>query len=214
MANQHRNMDCERYRLAISAGLDGEDAGLERAGLERHLAGCAACRHFADEAAELQVAARMAANEPAPDLTRNILTAIGAEQQRSPWDPAALRAGLAAVGFMQLLLALPDLLSGIKGTPVHVARELGSFDLALAVGFLFAAWRPMRAYGMVPLVAALVVGLAVTTGVDVVEGRVVATTEVGHLLELMGLALIWALARVVTASAGPPVGGRPRLVSG
>jgi predicted anti-sigma-YlaC factor YlaD len=214
MRDRRRDIDCERYRLAISAGLDGEDAGLEGAGLERHLAGCAGCRRFAAEAADLQESVRVAAHEATPDLTRPILTAIGEEQRRPGLDPAALRAGLAAVGIVQLLVALPDLLSGIKGTPVHVARELGSFDLALAVGFLFAAWRPLRAYGMVPIVAALVAGLAVTTGIDVMEGRVVATTEVGHLLELMGLALLWALARVVTVSEGPPLGGRPRLVSG
>jgi predicted anti-sigma-YlaC factor YlaD len=214
MTDRRRDHDCERYRLAISAQLDGEDVGLERAGLERHLASCSPCRHFADEAADLKESVRVAANEATPDLTRAILTAIGAEQRRPRWDPAALRAGLAAVGVVQLLLAMPDLWSGIKGTPVHVARELGSFDLALAVGFLFAAWRPLRAYGMVPLVAALVAGLTVTTGIDVMEGRVVAATEVGHLLEFMGLALVWALARIVTTSEGPPLGGRPRLVSG
>jgi predicted anti-sigma-YlaC factor YlaD len=214
MSNRHRNGECQRYRVAISAQLDGEDAGLERAGLERHLASCAGCRHFAAEATGLQEAVRVAASEATPDLTRAILTAIGAEQRRPRWDPAALRAGLAAVGVVQLLLAVPDLWAGIKGTPLHVARELASFDLALAVGFLFAAWRPLRAYGMVPLVAALVAGLAVTTSVDVMEGRTLVTTEAIHLTDVIGLALLWALARIAPTSEGPPLGGRPRLVSG
>jgi predicted anti-sigma-YlaC factor YlaD len=213
MTDGRRDNECERYRLAISARLDGEDVGLEGAGLERHLASCARCRHFADEAAEFQESVSAVATEPTPDLTRTILTAIGAEH-RPRLDPVGLRASLAAVGIAQLLLAVPDLWSGIQGTPVHVARELGSFDLALAVGFLFAAWRPLRAYGMVPLVAALVLGLAVTTSVDVAEGRAMATGETVHLLDLMGLTLTWALARMVTTSKPPPPGGRPRLVSG
>ncbi len=214
MSNRHRDGDCQRYRVAISAQLDGEDAGLEGAGLERHLASCAGCRHFAAEAADLKESVRASAEEPAPDLTRAILTAIGAEHRRPRWDPAALRAGLAAVGVVQLLLAVPGLWAGIKGTPVHVARELGSFDLALAVGFLFAAWRPLRAYGMVPLVAALVAGLAVTTSIDVIEGRTLVSTEAIHLLDASGLGLLWALARTVTTSERPPLAGRPRLVSG
>jgi predicted anti-sigma-YlaC factor YlaD len=112
------------------------------------------------------------------------------------FDPQALRAGLIALAVVQMVLALPVLLLGRDaGAPVHVAREVGSFDFALAVGFLFVGWRPVRAYGMLPLVAALVACLGITTAVDLARGTATLLGESAHLLDLMGLASVWELAR-------------------
>ena len=114
------------------------------------------------------------ARDTPPDLAPAIMAAINADRSaaRAPrFDPQALRAGLVALAVVQMLLALPVLLLGRdSGAPVHIAREVGSFDFALAVGFFFVGWRPARAYGMLPLVAALVGCLAVATGVDLVRG--------------------------------------------
>jgi predicted anti-sigma-YlaC factor YlaD len=77
-----------------------------------------------------------------------------------------------------------------------VAREVGSFDMALAVGFLFAAWRPVRAWGLLPLVAALVACLALTSVIDLTEGKAAAFSESVHLLDVLGLWLLWQLGRV------------------
>jgi predicted anti-sigma-YlaC factor YlaD len=106
-----------------------------------------------------------------------------------------LRAGLVALAVIQLLLAVPSLVFGQEAH--HMTRELGSFDFALAVGFFFVAWRPARADGMLPLMAALVLGLAIGTTVDVVQGTTTFVDESGHLLDVMGLAAVWALARAV-----------------
>jgi len=99
-------------------------------------------------------------------------------------------------------LALPALVYGSDdGAPVHVAHEMGSWDLALAVAFLFAAWRPLRAIGLLPFVATLAFGLCLTAVVDLVSGRAVAVVEASHLLEVIGTALLWLLARPVTRRA-------------
>jgi len=196
-------MDCEQYRLAISARLDGEDAGVDAADLAWHLAGCEACRRFESEAIRLTRTVRVAAVEPAPDLAPTIMAAIGRERAAATrrFDPQALRAGLIALAVVQMVLALPVLLLGRdSGAPVHIAREVGSFDFALAVGFLFVGWRPARAYGMLPLVAALVACLGITTAVDLARGTATVLGESAHLLDLMGLASVWELAR----TDGPP----------
>ena len=66
------------------------------------------------------------------------------------------RWALFVVALTQLVLAAPALLLGEDaGATVHVARELGSFDVALAVGLLVAAWQPARAWGLLPVIAAL-----------------------------------------------------------
>jgi predicted anti-sigma-YlaC factor YlaD len=196
-------MNCENCRLGISARLDGEDAGVDDATLAWHLASCASCRHYESEAIALTRAVRVVATEPAPDLAPTIMAAINHERAATSrrFDPQALRAGLIALAVVQMVLAVPVLLLGRDaGAPVHVAREVGSFDFALAVGFLFVGWRPARAYGMLPLVAALVACLGITTAVDLARGTATLLGESAHLLDLMGLASVWELAR----ADGPP----------
>ena len=196
-------MDCTHFRLGISARLDGEDAGIDDATLAWHLAQCQGCRRYESEAIHLTRATRVAAAEPTPDLGPSIMAAVGRERAAASrrFDPEALRGGLIALAVIQMLLALPVLLLGRDaGAPVHIAREVGSFDFALAVGFLFVGWRPARAYGMLPLVAALVACLGITTAVDLARGTATLLGESAHLLDLLGLASVWELAKV----DGPP----------
>jgi hypothetical protein len=47
MTHTIRPLDCERARAHTSLHLDGELSELEAAGLDAHLAGCAACRAYA-----------------------------------------------------------------------------------------------------------------------------------------------------------------------
>ncbi len=183
-------MDCTACREAISARLDDETMGVDANLVERHLAGCAACRAYLEAASGLQYRLRSRPAEPAPDLTAPILARIGV-----------------LVGVVALLLALPALVLGDDaGASVHVARELGSFHLALAVGFLVVAWRPGRAAGLLPVVAVLAACLTVTAVLDVAAGRTPAVTETHHLLDLLGLGLVWLLADP-TRRSRPAVSG-------
>jgi predicted anti-sigma-YlaC factor YlaD len=205
-------MECENYRLGISARLDGEDSGIDDASLAWHLAHCEACRAFESEAIGLTRAVRVAATEAAPDLTPTIMAAINQQRvgRASRFDPQALRIGLVTLAVVQMLLAAPLLLFGRDaGAPIHLAREIGSFDFALAVGFFFVGWRPARAYGMLPLVAAVVLCLSVTTAVDLVRGTATLLDESAHLLDVMGLAAVWEMAR----SAGYPGSSGTRLAT-
>jgi predicted anti-sigma-YlaC factor YlaD len=200
-------MECENYRLGISARLDGEDAGVDDATLAWHLAHCEACRAFESEAISLTRAVRVVATEAAPDLTPTIMAAINEQRvgRKSRFDPQALRVGLITLALVQMLLAAPMVLFGSDaGAPIHLAREIGSFDFALAVGFFFVGWRPARAYGMLPLVAAVVLCLSATTAVDLVRGTATLLNESAHLLDVMGLAAVWEMARSTpqTGSSG------------
>lgn len=184
-------MDCDRFREALSARLDAEEPGVPEAVLDRHAATCSACRAWAASAAAVNRVVRIAPAEEIPDLTASILAAAGPRPQPSS---RAARWALALVGALQLAVAVPILLLGASGAPLHVARELGSLDLALAVGFLLAAARPQRAWGMLPVVGVLVAGLAVTAGVDLAEGHAAVRRELVHAVDLAGLALLWVVA--------------------
>lgn len=201
-------MECESYRHAISARLDGEDAGVDAAVLAGHLATCSACRNWEADVVSLTRSVRVASADPIPDLTPAILAAIGREPAPTRLDPLALRWGLVAVSAVQLVLAVSTMLFGTNGVSGHLTREVGSFDLALAVGFLYAAWRPARAHGMLPVVGALVACLAVTTVIDLTGDRAGAGSEAAHLLDLVGLAFLWLVTRTPM-----PKSGRRRLAS-
>jgi predicted anti-sigma-YlaC factor YlaD len=188
-------MNCDTARNAISARLDGEDLGADPDAVDSHLRHCAECRAFAREGAAMHRDARMARAPAVPDLTASILAAIGAETRQQGGHDRALRVTLAIVGVIQLIAAVPALVLGDDaGVSVHAARHIGSFDLALAVGFLFAAWRPSRLPGLLPVVTALVACLVGTSVLDVLDGRTGALSETQHVVEVIALAAAWLLA--------------------
>jgi len=191
-------MRCDTIREAISARLDGEAAGLEDDTIDAHLAGCAACVAWSDELSALHRMVRVREAEPVPDLTGEILGSQPTPVRRA-WRSEVIspaRWALFVVALTQLVLAAPALLLGEdSGATVHVARELGTFDLALAVGLLVAAWQPARAWGLLPVVAALALVMASTAVIDVVRGTASGYGEAHHVLDLAGLALLWLVAR-------------------
>lgn len=192
-------MTCIRFRNAFSARLDGEDPGLDDGVLRAHLDSCADCRAFVGEAERLHRLVRLSPAPEVPDLGDAVLVAIGssaASTRRPLSDIRPLRVMLAAIALVQLVVALPALVLGSDaGLPVHSARHIGSFEVALAVGLLFAAWRPSRISGMFPFVAALATCLVVSSFLDVAEGRTTFAPEAHHLLALAGLLVMWLVGR-------------------
>jgi len=191
-------MTCTQIRHAISARLDGEAPGLDDAVVYAHLAGCSDCRAFAHGAEALHRTVRLAPAPLIPDLTAGILSAIGAEELDAEHSDTshALRWILVAIAIAQIAVAIPALVFGADaGLPVHTARHIGSFDVALGVGFLYAAWKPSRIPGLLPVVAALVVCLVGSSLLDVASGSTAAWGEAQHVLDFVGLAVVWLLSR-------------------
>lgn len=193
-------MTCMQIHQAISARLDGEAPGLDESTVYAHLAGCADCRAFSHRAEALHRSVRLAPAPAIPDLTPAILTAIGAEtlgtDRAEPDTNLALRWILVAIAVAQIAVAIPALVFGSDaGLPVHTARHIGSFDVALAVGFLYAAWKPSRIPGLLPVVAALVACLVGSSLLDVASGNTRALGEAQHVLDFVGLAVVWLLSR-------------------
>jgi predicted anti-sigma-YlaC factor YlaD len=194
-------MSCTRVRDAISARLDGEDPSLDPAIVEDHLATCPGCRAFAADAERLHRTLRLTPAPEIPDLAPRVLVAIGAESGTGDTQ-RALRVILAALALVQIAVAVPALVLGNDaGLPVHTARHLGSFDVALAVGFLFAAWRPSRIPGLLPVAFALVACLVGSSMLDVFAGNTAALSEAHHVTDFAGLVVLWLLSRPVGRTA-------------
>jgi predicted anti-sigma-YlaC factor YlaD len=190
---------CSEVRDAVSAGLDGEDPGLSQTVIDSHLQGCDQCRGFAARVGALHRSMRVTAAPAVPDLSVPILAAIGADEGETTGvsDKRDLlpRFVLALAGALQLALSLPALVLGDDaGLPVHAARHIGSFGAALAVGFLYVAWKPSRVTGLLPVMTALVVCLVGSSVADAMAGTTPALTEAPHLAEIVGVAAMWLLA--------------------
>jgi predicted anti-sigma-YlaC factor YlaD len=175
-------MECTRVREAISARLDGEEPGIAPARITAHVRRCGPCRAFRDRAESMPGSL--------PRIVDNIT------RPREPLVEWPVRVALFGLALAQLALAVPDLFFGSdEGAPVHIAHEVGSWDVALAIGFIFVAWRPLRAVGMLPFVTALSCMLITTAALDLLHGHAEAVFETTHLLTLVGSVLLWYLAR-------------------
>lgn len=211
-------MGCDQYREALSAELDGEPPGVPAAALAGHLRGCAACTDWYGQAARVTRLARLAPAEPMPDLAPAILAAlpdrpVRAARPAAPVGAApapsvrvgAARTALVAVAFVQALLAWSGALTGHDSmTSGHVAREVGAWNLALAVAFLAAATRPRSAEALIAPVGIFVTVLGVAAIGDAAAGDLTGDRLAGHLLVAVGLALLVIVGRSAPAQPGSP----------
>jgi predicted anti-sigma-YlaC factor YlaD len=188
-------VNCETAREAISALLDSEPPGVDLSELERHLGGCPDCVRWRDGAHTVTRRARIALARSAPAVSESLLAAVGGAAPS--WRPSTItraRLGLVAVALVQIVVTIPPLILGSDhSAPMHVAHEMGAFDMALAIGFLAAAWRPSYASGMHVLVGAAALLLVVTAVIDMIAARTTPGAEAPHLLAVAG----WMLLRIV-----------------
>jgi predicted anti-sigma-YlaC factor YlaD len=212
-------MACERWREMLSAQLDGEDDPAVRPLVDEHLAGCAECRVWLDQAATVNRLTRIG-GPVAPDLSATILAALPTQPQARParrrFRPppaAALYVALAAIGAVQLILGLGQIgggvasghtHAGVDATPGHLWHESAAWNVAVGAGYLFIALRRSRPSGLVPMLTAFVGMLLLLSVNDLTGGRVDSTRLVSHGFVIVGYLLIVALSRMPGGFAAPP----------
>lgn len=185
-------MPCDTARELISADADDELRGGDRLRLAAHIDGCSDCEAYADRVAHLTRQVRVRRLAPEPDFVVRVMTRSRPPRLgRGGW----LRPALVWCGLVLLVQGFRPLVFGeLADTPTHIARHVGASAVALAVGFVYAAWRPHRAYGLLPLVGALLATTLVSTVLDTLSGNRNALAETVHLAELVGLVLLWLVA--------------------
>ena len=184
-------MKCESARELLSAVADDEATNEESTSVALHVGECAACSSYAQDLNALARQYNIRPAEPVPDLVAAVTArARPAKLGRGGW----MRPALAWVALVMLVQNIPALILGSSaGTDAHMARHLGAFGVALAIGFAFSAWKPHRAFGLLPFTAALVATSLVSLGADVLGSGRSPLAESVHLTELIGLALLWMI---------------------
>ncbi|MBW0092988.1 zf-HC2 domain-containing protein [Pseudonocardia sp. KRD-184] len=209
-------MACGDCRDAISARLDGEDLPGESEQVDAHVAGCAECRAFAERAARVTRLTRTRAVEQVPDLAAAVLAAAPPVRARRA---DAVRLALGGVGIGQFALAVSGVVAGAGhhgaielagASAAHFSHESSAWNVALAVGFLWAAAGGARAAGLVPVVGAFVGVLGALSLVDLLGGRVDPARLLTHGLVLAGFVLLVVLRRL----SGDGGGGAGRDTAG
>lgn len=222
-------MDCESIRVAISANLDGEDAGVPVGVMRAHLDDCAECRAWRERQHALTRHARLAGYALDRDLTPRVLDALAGPANPAAGDsvpgesvpedfwrpdvvprdrraeiPAARRVALALVAAAQLGITVPLLILGHdRGAGVHAAHELGSFDLALAIAFIVGVVRPKLSAGLAWPCCVAALGLAGTAIIDMIGGQTFGADEAQHLVAVAGALLLFWQARTVASRTVP-----------
>jgi predicted anti-sigma-YlaC factor YlaD len=187
-------MRCTIIREAVSARLDGEDAGIPAADIDAHLAGCADCRNWAAATGALDKVVAQAPHHAIP-LDPAVLARLTAPDDTTLLSTREWRVVLALVAIAQIVVAWPGVFLHDGHASVHLAHELTAWDMGLAVGFLVAALMPARAWGMLPLASVLVACMVGASTLDVLSGHALLGRELVHALEVAGLAVVWVLAR-------------------
>lgn len=176
-------------RLAISEAIDGDKVISQS--VTEHLNRCPACRSWQEAAHRLRRATMhpvLAGEHPPVAVSR-----LPERFVLHRWIRFAL--GWAAV----LLIGgnIVAMFSAGSGSAIHLERHQAAFDVALGMAFLFVAWRPDRAYGMVPFAVTFFLALSVSAAIDLVNGASTLVRESAHLIELAGLGLVWWLGAAV-----------------
>ncbi|MGC4821781.1 zf-HC2 domain-containing protein [Micromonospora sp. DT63] len=211
-------MGCEQWREILSAQFDGEETPAEQAGADAHLAECATCRRWYDRAAAVTRRARLTLAAPGPDLTHVILATLPAPRRLRDRLVLTLRAGLALIGALQLVLGLVQIGRGPSDAHVHDAagtlasghlwHEAAAWNIAVGAGFLFVAVRRTPPTGLLPTLSAFVGTLLLLSVNDLMTGRVEPPRLVSHGFLLAGYLIVVALSRTRRRLDGPPTQGR------
>jgi predicted anti-sigma-YlaC factor YlaD len=212
-----KDVDCSRWRDAISALADGEQADIDERLVTAHVARCPACQSYRET---IQSSPGIVlVNDPTEmrDLSKKISRLTAAADRAAHWS--VLRIVLAVVAAQVVAFALPALILGEEqGVATHAARHLGAFGVAYGVALFVVVARPARARSILPVALVLAGAQVLGAVVDLATGKIPLVGEARHLPEIISVFLIWFLAVPSTPRgdtvAEPARAARLKIVDG
>lgn len=197
-------VECERYREALSARLDGEDEPIEPALVDAHLAGCPACRQWERSA---QAVTRLVRLQPMPGTPPPVPTLLAGFKPRRRLV-LLLRVLLGLFGLAQFMLGIAQAASAATANHLHdsghVFHESAAWNVAIGAGFAWIATRRATPAGALPMLTAFVALLALLSTSDLLNGTVETTRLISHGFVLAGYGIVVALSRPALDPGRPP----------
>ena len=206
------DMDCSRWRDALSALADGEQAEIDGRLVAAHVGRCPGCASYKDSIASSPAVGRVVGAVEMPDLSKTISKLNAAADRAAHWS--ILRIVLAVVAVQVIAFALPALVLGKEqDVATHAARHLGAFGVSYGVALLVVVARPARARSILPVAMVLAGAQVIAAIVDLATGRIPLVGEAQHLPQIISVFLIWYLAVPSTRDRGAKVkaSDRPQL---
>ncbi|MFB9181345.1 zf-HC2 domain-containing protein [Dactylosporangium sucinum] len=202
-------MECEQYREALSARLDGEDEPIEPALVDAHLTGCVACRQWEREAQAVTRLVRLQPLTATPPDTGKLLAGF---RKANPHKRLVqvLRVLLGAFGMAQFVLGIAQAATAASTNHIHQAghvfHESAAWNVAIGAGFAWIATRRASPAGALPMLTAFVALLALLSTNDLIAGTVATERLVSHGFVLAGYVIVLALTRPGLDPGRPPAG--------
>ena len=170
----------------VSAAIDGELSDAQRGAALTHATGCFRCSQT------MKVAAALPAHRPSSANTPDGTTLTASERRWLSGRWARRFLLLAAIAI--IIEAVPDYIRehGI-GTEPHAARYVATWQISFGVGLLLAAWVSRLTHAMLALAATYGVLTFIASAVDVVGGHGEWWREAVHVIELIGVFLLWRI---------------------
>ncbi|MET7402315.1 zf-HC2 domain-containing protein [Dactylosporangium sp. NPDC005572] len=199
-------MECEQYREALSARLDGEDEPIAPALVDAHLTGCAACRQWEREAQAVTRLVRLQPVTATPPDTAQLLKGFKPRKRLVQ----VLRVLLGVFGMAQFVLGIAQAATAASTNHIHQAghvfHESAAWNVAIGAGFAWIATRRASPAGALPMLTAFVALLALLSTNDLIAGTVETERLVSHGFVLAGYAIVVALTRPGLDPGRPPAG--------
>ncbi|WP_433209819.1 zf-HC2 domain-containing protein [Dactylosporangium sp. CS-047395] len=206
-------MECERYREALSARLDGEDEAIAPALVDAHLAVCPACRQWEREASAVTRLVRLQPVPGTPPAVESLLAGFKPPKRKLVDKRRlvlALRVLLGLFGLAQFFLGITQAAAAASANHVHgsghVFHESAAWNVAIGAGFAWIATRRATPAGALPMLTAFVALLALLSTSDLLNGTVETTRLISHGFVLAGYGIVLALSRPALDPGRPPAG--------
>ena len=197
----YNDMECSRWRDALSAIADGEPSDIDEHLVSAHVGRCLACQAYKQAIESSTGVTRAEPPTAMPDLAKTISKLHAAADRAAHWS--VLRIVLAVVAVQVMAFALPALVLGEEEQiATHSARHLGAFGVSYAVALLVVVARPARARSILPVALVLAGAQVIAALVDLATGRISLTGEARHIPQVISVFLIWFLAVPSTRRPG------------
>ena len=184
--------DCAWWEQ-VSAGADGELSDPKRAAADAHVATCPSCSTALRATAALRTAPHAAAAQESSGASVFDPQRLSSGERRWLGGRWARRL-LIVAAIIIVIEALPAYIRG-EGLSAesHAARHLAAWQIGFGVGLFVAAWVSRMSHAMLALAATFAALTVGATAIDVISGHRGPWAESVHLVELVGVFLLWRL---------------------